>query len=187
MNHNMMPNKSLQPTRDGRSSSASRFTLVAPAWLSFGPWPRDKRMILTFTVECAFGAYLKEECIRAIEIDEEACLYDLHEAIQDAVSFDRDHPFEFFLANSASPFAKKRWLTEKEEWEDKEDDFWRIRLKDIYPLGRKRLYYLFDFGDKWTFEIRRHRKAKEPEAGVKYPRVVKTIGPNPEQYPKYEE
>src|SRR5256884_5916177 len=97
---------------------------------------QKKRMILTFTVECAFGAYFKGECIRAIEIDEEACLYDLHEAIQDSVSFGRDHPFAFFLANSASPFARKQWLTEKEEWEDKEDDFWRIRLKAIYPLGR---------------------------------------------------
>src|SRR6266571_4222310 len=92
---------------------------------------QKKRMILTFTVECAFGAYFKGECIRAIEIDEEACLYDLHEAIQDSVSFGRDHPFAFFLANSASPFARKQWLTEKEEWEDKEDDFRRIRL----PLG----------------------------------------------------
>jgi hypothetical protein len=46
---------------------------------------------------------------------------------------------------------------------------------------------LFDFGDNWTFEIRRQRKVKEPEAGVKYPRVVKTIGPNPEQCPNYED
>ena len=63
---------------------------------------KDRRMILTLTVECAFGAYLKEQCIRTIEIDEEARLYDLHEAIQDAVQFGRDHPFQFFLANSAS-------------------------------------------------------------------------------------
>ena len=32
----MMANKSLQATRDGRSSSASRFTLVGPACLSSG-------------------------------------------------------------------------------------------------------------------------------------------------------
>jgi hypothetical protein len=32
----MPPNKSLQATRDGRSSSASRFTLVDPACLSSG-------------------------------------------------------------------------------------------------------------------------------------------------------
>ena len=30
------PNKSLQATRDGRSSSASRFTLIGPACLSSG-------------------------------------------------------------------------------------------------------------------------------------------------------
>lgn len=143
-------------------------------------------MIITLTVQCVFGAYLKGECLRVIEIDEEACLYKVHEAIQSAVDFDHDHPFEFFLANTASPFARKHRLTEKEEWEEREADFWRIKLKDIYPLARKRLFYLFDFGDNWTFEIRKHRKAKEPEPGVNYPRVVKAIGPNPEQYPNFE-
>jgi hypothetical protein len=107
-------------------------------------------MILTLTIDCVRGAYLKEQCIRVIEMDEKACLYDLHDAIQDAVDFGRDHPFEFFLANSSSPYAVKKWLTEKEEWEDKEDDFFRIRLTDIWPTGRRKLYYLFDFGDKWT-------------------------------------
>jgi hypothetical protein len=144
-------------------------------------------MILTLTIECVRGAYLKEPFLRVIEIDEKACLYDLHKVIQDTVKFGRDHPFEFFLANSSSPYAVKTWLTEKEEWEDKEDDFCRIRLTNIWPTGRKKLYYLFDFGDKWTFEIRKGRGGKEPEQGVKYPRLLKAIGPNPEQYPRYEE
>jgi len=144
-------------------------------------------MILTLTIECVRGAYLRERCIRVIEIHAKASLYDLHDAIQDTVKFGRDHPFEFFLANSSSPYAVKKWLTEKEEWEDKEDDFCRIRLTDIWPTGRKKLYYLFDFGDKWTFEIRKGRGGKEPEQGVKYPRLLKAIGPNPEQYPRYEE
>jgi len=144
-------------------------------------------MILTLTIECVRGAYLSERCIRVIEIHAKASLYDLHDAIQDTVKFGRDHPFEFFLANSSSPYAVKKWLTEKEEWEDKEDDFCRIRLTDIWPTGRKKLYYLFDFGDKWTFEIRKGRGGKEPEQGVKYPRLLKAIGPNPEQYPRYEE
>ena len=143
-------------------------------------------MILTLTIECVWGAYLKEPFLRVIE-DEKACLYDLHNVIQDTVKFGRDLPFEFFLANSSSPYAVKTWLTEKEEWEDKEDDFCRIRLTNIWPTGRKKLYYLFDFGDKWTFEIRKGRGGKEPEQGVKYPRLLKAIGPNPEQYPRYEE
>jgi len=144
-------------------------------------------MILTLTIECVRGVYLKEACIRVVEIDEAASLYELHEAIQDAVGFGRDHPFEFFLANSSSPYAVKERLSEKEEWEDREDDFFRIRLMDIWPAGRKRLYYLFDFGDKWTFEIRKKRGKRQPEPGAKYPRLIEAIGPNPEQYPRFEE
>lgn len=74
-------------------------------------------MILTLTIEGIGRTYLEDQCVRVIEIDENASLYDLHEAIQDAVGFGRDHPFEFFIANGASPQAHRRWLTEKEEWE----------------------------------------------------------------------
>ena len=139
-------------------------------------------MILTLKVECVWGQGLKGECLRVIEIDERASLFDLHEAIQDAVNFDRDHLLHFYVANSASPCAHKRWLSEAEAYEDRHDEFRSIPLGSIWPLGRKKLYYLFDFGDKWTFEIRKLRGTKEPLEGVKYPRVVKAIGPNPEQY-----
>jgi len=144
-------------------------------------------MILKLRIECVRGAYLKEPCIRVIEIDENTDLFDLHVAIQDAINFGRDHPFEFYLANSSSPWAKKRRMTENEDWRYIESDFARIRLKDVYPLGRKKLYYLFDFGDHWTFEIRKARGAKKPEADVKYPRVVEAVGPAPEQYPSWED
>ncbi|MFC1834600.1 hypothetical protein ACFL2Q_07685 [Thermodesulfobacteriota bacterium] len=142
-------------------------------------------MILTLTVECVRGRFLEDQCIRLIEIDENACLYDLSRVILNAVGFEQDHLFQFYTANSASPWAHKQWLSEKEEWEEREDDFFQITLSSIYPLGRKKLYYIFDFGDQWTFEIRK-KGPKKPESGVKYPRVVQTIGPNPEQYPRFE-
>jgi hypothetical protein len=82
-------------------------------------------MILTLTIECVRGAYLKETCTRVIEIDEKASLYDLHDSIQDAFDFGRDHPFDFFLANTSSPYAVKKRLTEKEEWEDRSTTFLR--------------------------------------------------------------
>jgi hypothetical protein len=147
-------------------------------------------MILKLKIECVDGWYLKETCIRVFEIDENMDLLDLHEVIQDSVNFDRDHPFEFYLANSSSPFAHKQRLTEDDDCEDddwRESSFAKIKIRDLYPLGRKKLYYLFDFGDKWTFEIRKARGAKNPQAGVKYPRVVEAIGPNPEQYPAWED
>ncbi|MGD0884444.1 MAG: hypothetical protein ABSA46_06120 [Thermodesulfovibrionales bacterium] len=144
-------------------------------------------MILTLIIDCVCGAYLNESCVRVIEIDEKVCLYDLHNAIQDVIEFGRDHPFEFFIANSSSLGANRQWLTEKDEWEDKENDFFRIRLMDIWPAGRKKLYYLFDFGDKWTFEIRKRRCTKDQKCGVEYPRLIEAIGPNPVQYPRREE
>jgi hypothetical protein len=50
-----------------------------------------------------------------------------------------------------------------------------------------KIYYLFDFGDSWLFQIKKSRKKLQNENGVKYPRVVKSAGVNPEQYPEYEE
>ena len=140
-------------------------------------------MILTLKIECVWGLYLTEAWIRVIEIDEEASLYDLHDFLQDVVDFDRDHLFGFYIANRFH--GRKQWLSESEHKEDMWADYAEILLKDVFPLGRKKLYYLFDYGDDWTFEVRRSRKRpREPEPGVTYPRVIESIGPNPPQYPE---
>ncbi len=144
-------------------------------------------MIWTLTIECVMGMYLKHECIRKVEIDSEASLLDLHDVIQDAVNFDRDHPFAFF--------AGRNWRNRKvvfgagDAVEDIFDTYASFTLERIYPLPKNcRLYYYFDFGDNWHFEIRKSRKKpREPENGVQYPRVVESIGPNPEQYPEVDD
>ncbi len=147
---------------------------------------KNKAMILKLSIECVRGYYLREPCIRVIEIEDDENLYSLHEAIQDAVDFERDHPFGFYVANSSSPWAQKHWISRDEKWERVEAKLMRTKLKDIYPLGRKKLYYLFDFGDMWTFEIRKARGAKKPGKGIEYPRVVESVGPVPEQYATWE-
>ena len=146
---------------------------------------KDIMKIITFRVECVSGTYLSNECIRIIEFQEDASLWDLNDAIQDAVDFGRDHPYEFYAGRNAR--HRKKWFTYKEEWDDKEEDFCNTKLKDIYPLGNMKLYYWFDFGDRWIFEIRKLRKIKEAEIGIEYPCVIESIGPNPDQYPKFEE
>ena len=143
-------------------------------------------MTLKLKVECICGAYLKHECIRVIAMDDGASLLDLHEAIQDAVSFGRDHPFEFYTANSASAQADRNWIAIAGDWEEKKAVFRATRLRDILPLGRKKLYYWFDFGDRWIFEIRKMRSRRGDES-ISRPRVLERIGPAPEQYPSSEE
>ena len=143
-------------------------------------------MIWTLRVECIEGAFLEEKCVREIEIDSGSSLFELRDAIQDAVGFARDHLFEFF----GGPHHRRRKLVYEDsyEWEDNFDTYAQIRLEEVYPLPKGlKLYYHFDFGDDWYFEIRRSRKKPtEPEPGVQYPRVSESIGPNPEQYPSWE-
>jgi hypothetical protein len=63
-----------------------------------------------------------------------------------------------------------------------------IPLNKVYPLPeRMKLYYWFDFGDDWKFQITKDRKVKASESKVKYPRVIESIGPDPKQYPNFEE
>lgn len=137
---------------------------------------------MRLSVECVYGAYLKQECVRVIAMDDDASLYDLHYAIQDAVGFDDDHPFGFYTANSSRTFAHKHWLFGDLPWPRQEAAFSRTRIRDLWPLGRRKLYYLFDFGDLWTFEVRkmRVRGSDPPGSG---PLVLERRGPDPEQYP----
>lgn len=143
-------------------------------------------MTIKLKVECVRGRYWKNECVRVIAMDDSVSLLDLHELIQDAVSFDQDHLFEFYTANSPSPWAKKNWVTLAEGWDEKVDVFKNTQLKDIWPLGRKKLYYWFDFGDDWIFEVRKMRSAKA-DASLDTPQILERVGPDPEQYPSWDE
>lgn len=125
-----------------------------------------------------------------MEFDSGSSLCDVHLAIQKAINFDNDHLFEFY--------AGKHFRNRKIEFVDPPDletpfefidTFDEITLDQVYPLPKGlKLYYYFDFGDSWIFEIRKSRKKpREPEPGVQYPRIVEKIGENPEQYPRYDE
>ena len=110
---------------------------------------------------------------RVVELNEDFTLRQLHKYIQKIVDFDDDHLYEFFigktLRNKSSSVPKN------------------AKLNDIYPLTGCKLYYLFDFGDSWLFQIKKSRKKLEEDKKVKYPRLLKSIGINPEQYPEYDE
>jgi hypothetical protein len=124
------------------------------------------------------GWYLQGECVRVIEIEPESSLFELRSAILNAVDFDTDHSYEFRAGRSPQ--------NRKVVFDDTADD---ISLDQVYPLPKScKLYFHYDFGDDWCFEIRKSReKPHEPDPGVKYPRVVKAIGTNPIQYGESEE
>lgn len=142
-------------------------------------------MIWTLRIECVTGRFLEGEWVRIVEIDSASTLLDVHDLIQDAIRFDRDHPFEFFAGRN----CRNRATIFGDAWdvEDSGEDFESLALEQVFPLPKNmKLYYHFDFGDDWRFVIRRMRtKPKEPEARVKYPRVIEKFGRNPRQYGRF--
>ena len=144
-----------------------------------------KPMIYTLTIKCVWGLYLAEPCERVVEINDTASLMDLHYLIQKAVAFDDDHHFQFFVGPNAR--NRKMAFDENSQREHGAAVMSAFELRRIWPLPKgMKLFYWFDFGDDWKFQINKARAVKSPEKRVRYPRVVRRIGPNPEQYPDAE-
>ena len=135
-------------------------------------------MIISLNIKLVCGIYAEEDWKCEIELDDNETLEYLHFLIQEAVDFDNDHLYEFYVAKTKRSF-------ERERYEHDEPDQIERCLKDIFPLEKNRkLFYWFDYGDDWKFQISRTRKKpKEPEPGKKYPRVVSEEGIKPTQYP----
>ncbi len=148
-------------------------------------------MIITLELKCIDGAYYENEFKCIFEIDDATTLDDFHQDIQQLIGFDDDHMYEFFIARSPSPYGKRSavFCDEEMSFQDETESIYDTTLEDIFPLEEKEsFYYYFDFGDSWIFKIKRTRhKEKDAEKGAKYPKVLKTIGEKPEQYPDWED
>jgi len=138
-------------------------------------------MILHIQIDLVFDLYVNGNWTGIIEIDSSSTLEDLHYAIQDAVCFENDHMYAFFISRTERSRDKQRF-------DDENGEIFTTMLESLFPLpkGRK-LYYMFDYGDSWLFQIKRNRKKPHQSVeGVKYPRLVTEIGKKPEQYPPFE-
>ncbi|MFN2268676.1 MAG: hypothetical protein ABR533_10405 [Desulfonatronovibrio sp.] len=135
--------------------------------------------IYTLSIECVYGRYLRESYFRVVEVKSETTLGELQDLIHELTEFDHDHLSDFYISSSQN--GQKKWLSDVGEYAE-------ISLNQLYPLPKhKKLYYLFDFGDSWTFEIRRKSSGKKAEPGVNYPRIIVIKGPVPEQYPIFDD
>lgn len=120
------------------------------------------------------------ECV--MEVDGDTNLEDLHYMIQAAVEFDADHMYEFFIAKTQRAQARESF-----ECDDQSIINTSIE-RFIHAAQGKKMFYLFDYGDSWVFQINKTRKQPfPPVAGVEYPNIVSKSAFNPEQYPEWEE
>ena len=126
-----------------------------------------------FTLEISFPYDESDEpWSKVIEVKEDFTLLKLHKYIQKLVDFDDDHLYEFYLGKN--PRNRSGSVPKN------------TKLNDIYPLTGYKIYYLFDFGDSWLFQVKKLRKKLEEDKKVKYPKLIKSTGINPKQYPDYD-
>ncbi len=111
----------------------------------------------------------EEPWSKTIEVKEDFDLQKLHKYIQKIVDFDDDHLYEFYIGKN--PRNRAQAVPKK------------TKLNEIYPMTGYKLYYLFDFGDSWLFQIKKSRKKKTEEKQKKYPVLIESTGVDPEQYP----
>ncbi len=177
--------------------------------------PKEPAVVYTLTATCIWGAHLTAPCVRVLELRDDQTLTALHYAIIDAVKFDDDHLHEFYAARTERARARYSLQASEDPFEHSmlqslagrfglplrpvdptvaAAEAWAARLrtlgdpplKAVFPLPNKlKLFYWFDFGDDWKFEIKKERRVQSVVARAKYPRVVGRTGPNPEQYPNW--
>ncbi len=115
-----------------------------------------------------------------IEVSDNLSLFALHLFIQDIINFDNDHLFEFYAGRNDR--NRKIVFSDNPGYPDGGGDYENVFLNNIYPLKGLKLYYLFDLGDQWVFEIRRNRKIVKFQQSIEYPRIVSDNGIKLKQY-----
>ena len=94
-------------------------------------------MIITIKIELESGGIrsIFSECVRIIEIQANANLEDLHLAIQNAIDFENDHLYEFFISNTSRSREKLRF-------DDENNGIWSQTLEDIFPLKKGKSFFI---------------------------------------------
>jgi len=126
---------------------------------------------------------LNPKVYRDFEIISTEKLYDLAGTIVQYFGFDFDHAFGFYsLLKGKVHRSPIKYELFADMGESDARSVKRSRIVDAFPEVGNKMTFLFDYGDGWEFRtevIGRGRK----EAGASYPRLLKTVGKAPKQYP----
>jgi hypothetical protein len=114
---------------------------------------------------------VKPAVLRRLEVPLDIRLDRLHLTIQAAMGWTNSHLYELRAGDTgwSTPYPDADWAGDFL-------DARKARLGDVLEdIGRKKLTYLYDFGDGWEHTIRTERLT-DPEIGVLYPRLIEVSG-----------
>lgn len=158
--------------------------------------------IHTFRVRIRDGFYLRQDpsgVLREIEIAANQTMADLGWAIPLAFGFEDQHLWSFFLSGEAWDRASEYTVFSQSGGFVELDSFLEPSpaqradeslIRDVpYPGGNAgtEFLYLFDYGDQWEFGVTLIGMSGELTPGARYPRVSRSVGEAPPQYPDEED
>src|SRR3984893_1820952 len=130
-----------------------------------------------------FRVSLAPKLYRDIEIASTSKLYDLAKAIVRGFDFDFDHAFGFYSNLKGNIYASPiKYELFADMGESDARSVKRTRISEAFPSAGREMTFLFDYGDGWEFRVKTTGVGKK-ERGVTYPRLLKSLGDAPEQYP----
>jgi hypothetical protein len=126
----------------------------------------------------------KPRIYRDVEIESEASLRALAEAIVASYDFDFDHAFGFYdRFGDAWSAAKEKYelFADMEGGDSEAGSVEHTAVGAAFPAVGKKLMFLFDYGDEWRFTIE-FVKPGEKRPSTRYPRLLVASGEAPVQY-----
>jgi pRiA4b ORF-3-like protein len=124
---------------------------------------------------------------RDIEIASSNKLYDLAKTIVRVFDFDFDHAFGFYSKIKGNVYDSPiKYELFADMGESDARSVKRSRISEAFPAVGGQMTFLFDYGDGWQFRVKATGFGKK-ERGVTYPRLLKSLGDAPEQYPSFDD
>ena len=120
-------------------------------------------------------------------MNSEHTLYTFADAIIHTVGFDMDHCFGFYDNLKRITPSKEEYTLFADVGEEASEHDTGVEQTLVATVftPRKKMIFLFDYGDDWRFLVT--CLGEEARRGFKCPKVLSNIGTPPVQYPPYED
>jgi len=132
------------------------------------------------------SASRRRDLYRTIAIGPNNTLEDLHFAIQEALDWDADHLYSFFLSGKVwdrdTEYTQLDHGLMLEYGLPRSRDTRRARIRDFGLRPGANILYLFDYGDKHIFTVELLSKRRQV-VKAELPVVIDQRGKSPQQYP----
>ncbi len=126
---------------------------------------------------------------RVLAVPENSTLYQFADAILASFEFDMDHAFGFYDNLTCWSHSKEGYELFSDDDRDPLSEFSGVKktkVKDVFTTIKKKMLFLFDYGDKWHFRV--EFIGVEPVGEHKtHAKVVKSVGEALPQYGNQDE